>query len=127
MKDITRQDFFNVTGYFYGDDLLATKPWRYFSKLSAVPSDLANLTSPVDAYVKSFYSMIMIDMGSNSSTLATDPNTLQLYTQDFHNITSLGMFGPFTSDKYPKYVVGSNQETKELLQVKPSTIYTQYI
>ncbi|ETS75589.1 hypothetical protein PFICI_12533 [Pestalotiopsis fici W106-1] len=78
-----------------------------------------------DAFAKSFYSFIMSDLGQNMSTLASDPEVLQLYTKDFQPNHSYGTLSwDYAKSSFDNLT--SHGMSREL-GVRPSTFYVQYI
>ncbi|KAF3026401.1 hypothetical protein E8E14_010103 [Neopestalotiopsis sp. 37M] len=67
----------------------------------------------------------MSDLGQNVSTLASDPDVLQMYTKDFQHDHNYGTLNPdYASSSFDNL---TSDGMSRGLGVRPSTFYVQYI
>lgn len=123
--DITSSYYFTWASYIYlktGREVFNTErsvtDWK---ESAAYP----NMSIQDDAFGKSFYSFIMSDLGQNVSTLASDPEVLQMYTKDFQHDHNYGTLNPdYASSSFDNL---TSDGMSRNLGVRPSTFYVQYI
>ncbi|KAK9421155.1 hypothetical protein SUNI508_06003 [Seiridium unicorne] len=116
-------------GYFYLNDL-STRDNIMFDPDQSVPNwaqhpeKYGNISFAINNYVKSFYTLIMTDLGSSNPTLVSDTEALRSYTESFRHGPSYGMFRPLTTQSF---VDSSGNGQPEDFMMKPATLYAQYI
>ncbi|KAK6063880.1 hypothetical protein SCUP515_12103 [Seiridium cupressi] len=115
-------------GYFYLNDLstrdnIVFDPDQSVPNWAQHPEKYGNISFAINNYVKSFYTLIMTDLGSSNPTLVSDTETLRSYTESFRHGPSYGMFRPLTTQSF---VDSSRNGQPEDFMMKPATSYAQY-
>lgn len=112
-SNVSSEDFFYITGKFYGDDSLIymVVNENNWNPISISQMNDTGLARAIDGFGKAFYSSIMLDMGSPSPLTDADSIT---YLLSQRNITVQGVKNTQAVDKLKDEMAPLNSTAAQL-------------